>query len=189
MQISIRHIADLFGGIYVNTSISKGEAVYYLQLRHWDKERRWTSHIEPELSEGNRLNKNYLETGDILLATKGVDHFAALYDGKYSPAIASSVFTILRVKDTNIISPVYLQWYLNHPATTKKLVAASKGTSMPLITRDVIEQLELPVPSLVKQESIVQVHLLQQQAMKLRLQINKLNETIIHQKLLQTASI
>ncbi|SFN34515.1 Type I restriction modification DNA specificity domain-containing protein [Chitinophaga sp. YR627] len=188
MQISIGHIADLFGGIYVNTSISQGGAVYYLQLRHWNKERKWASHVEPELREETRLNKNYLEIGDLLLATKGTDHFAALYDGQYTPAIASSVFTILRIKDTNIISPFYLQWYLNHPATTKILIAASKGTSMPLITRDVIERLELPVPSLQKQESIVQVNLLQQQAMQLRLQINNLNETIFHQQLLQTAN-
>jgi Type I restriction modification DNA specificity domain len=188
MLISIKHIADLFSGIYVNTSASRGSDVYYLQVGHWDKERKWASSIEPELCKQNRLHKNYLETGDILLATKGIDHFAVLYDGRYSPAIASSVFTVLRIKDTNTILPTYLQWYLNHPATSKKLVAASQGTSMPLITRDVIEQLEVPIPSLERQRLILQARRLQQQAMQLRSRINQLDETIFHYNILQTAN-
>lgn len=187
MQISIRHITDLFSGVYVNTSISRGEAVYYLQMRHWDKERKWISHIEPDLVEETRFYKNYLEIGDILLATKGNDNVAILYDGRYTPAIASSIFTVLRIKDTNTVLPAYLQWYLNHPVTAKKLAAGSKGTSMQLITRDVIEQLELPVPSLEKQRIILHTQSLQQKATELRSQINKLNETIFHHSLLQTA--
>ncbi|WP_217604697.1 restriction endonuclease subunit S [Chitinophaga sp. GbtcB8] len=187
MQTTIKHIADLFSGIYVNSSTSRGQTVYYLQVRHWDKKRNWASNIEPELWEENRLFKNYLQYGDILLATKGVDHFAALYDGRYTPAVASSVFTILRIKDPKTVLPAYLQWYLNHPATTKILAAASKGTSMPLITRDVIEQLEIPVPSLEKQQIILQVQGLEQQAMQLRLRINQLTETIFRHNLLKTA--
>lgn len=188
MKVSIRHIADLFSGIYVNTSASRGKTVYYLQVRHWDKERKWASHIEPELHEEDRLHKNYLKAGDILLATKGIDHFAVVYDEQYAPAIASSVFTILRIKETNTVLPEYLQWYLNHPVTAKKLAAASKGTSTPLITRDVIEQLELPIPSLEKQENILKAQSLQQQAAQLRSRINQLNETIFHYNLFQIAN-
>jgi len=188
MRIVIKHIADLYSGIYVNTSSSRGSAVHYLQVRHWDKEKRWANDIKPELREENRLHKNYLQLGDILLATKGFDPFAVLYDGRYAPAIASSVFTVLHIKDKNKVLPAYLHWYLNHPATTRKLTTASKGTSIPLITRDVIEQLEVPVPSLEKQRIITQVQHMQQQAIKLRTRINQLNEAILNFNLLQTAN-
>jgi len=187
MYTTIRQIVDLFSGIYVNVSISKGGSVYYLQVGHWDKERNWARYIEPRLCEENRLYKNYLKIGDILLATKGTDHSAMLYDGRYTPAIASSVFTVLRIRDTNTVMPEYLQWYLNHPATTKKLAAVAIGTSIPLITRNVIEQLEVPIPSLDKQRMILKAKSLQQQAMHLRSRISRLDETIFHYNLLQTA--
>lgn len=189
MQIFISDIAKLFSGIYVNTSASRGKAVYYLQVRHWDKERKWAVfQIEPELQEENRISNNYLKTNDILLATKGVDHFAVMYDGRYAPAIASSVFTVLRIKDPNIVLPGFLQWYLNHPDTVKKLAAASKGTSMPLITQDVIAQLTVPVPSLEKQKIILQTQRLQLKATHLRSRINQLNEIIFQNNLLQIAA-
>lgn len=162
--------------------------MHYLQVRYWDKEKNWISDIKPELREENRLHKNYLQSGDVLVATKGFDPFAVLYDGRYAPAIASSVFTVLHIKDKNTVIPAYLQWYLNHPDTTKKLVAASKGTSIPLITKDVIEQLEVPIPSLEKQRIIVQLQHLQRRAVKLRIRITQLNEAILNFNLLQTAN-
>jgi hypothetical protein len=59
MQISVRNIAELHSGIYTNISSFRGESVYYLQIRHWDKERKWAEYIEPELREDRRLMKNY----------------------------------------------------------------------------------------------------------------------------------
>jgi hypothetical protein len=188
MFLPVQHIASFQSGIYVNTSTSRGKTVYYLQVRHWNKQRNWAHPVEPELCKEQKFNRNYLETGDILLATKGADFFAAIYDGYYSPAIASSVFTVLRIKDTNIVLPAYLQWYLNHPATTIQLTAASRGTSMPMITRDVIEQLELPIPSLEKQQMILLTQSLQQKSMQLRSRINQLNETIFQYNILQSAN-
>jgi len=157
-------------------------------MRHWDKDRKLAKQIEPELCKEYRLQKNYLESGDILLATKGVDPFAAIYDGRYEPAVASSVFTVIRIKDPSTTLPEYLQWYLNHPTTTNTLVAASRGTSIPLITRDVVEELEIPLPSVNKQKQIVRLHELQQQAGRLRRYISKLEENLFQYHLLQTAN-
>lgn len=184
----IGNIAFLFSGIYANTSSSQGDAIYYLQLRHWDQERNWVTNVKPDLREEDRFRKSYLKPGDLLLATKGADFFAVLYDASYGPAIASSVFTILRIKDPNIILPAYLRWYLNHPTTSKKLSAESKGTSTPLITMDVIEKLEVPVPSVEKQAAILEVEQLHRRATSLRSKIDHLNKTIFHNNLLQTAN-
>lgn len=188
MQIEVQQIAELFSGIYVNTSAYRGQAVYYLQMRHWDRERKWIRDVEAELCEEKRFNKNYLQSQDLLLATKGTDPFAALYDGRYQPAIASSVFTVMRILDPTKVLPTYLQWYLNHPWITKTLVAASRGTSIPLITRDVIEGLQVPVPSVKKQELIVAAHRLRQQSTRIRSQMNQLNESLFEYQLLQTAN-
>ncbi len=188
MQIHIKNLAELFSGVYVNAASFKGKVVYYLQMRDWDKERNWADWVEPELREEERFYKNYLKDGDLLLATKGGNHFAVLYDGRYSPAVASSVFTVLRIRDAKIVLPAYLQWYLNHPATSKRLAGASKGTSMPLITMDVIEQLEVPLPSLEKQWNILHIQHLQRQSTLLRRSIHEMEEAIFYHNLLQIAN-
>jgi len=182
------NIAFLFSGIYANTSSSRGEAVYYLQGRHWDKNKNWLRNVEPELRLEDRFSRSYLKPGDLLIVSKGVDFFAVLYDGKYGPAIASSVFTVLRIKDTGTVLPAYLQWWLNHPNTAKKLTAASKGTSTPLITRDIIEKLEVQVPTMEKQTAILRLEQLHRSAASIRSRINQLNETIFYSNLLQIAN-
>jgi restriction endonuclease S subunit len=184
----IGNIAFLFSGIYANTSSSRGEEVYYIQIRHWDKQKNWQQHVEPELRLEDRFAKSYLKPGDLLIVTKGTDFFAVLYDGRYAPAIASSVFTVLRIKDTNNILPAYLQWFLNHPNTSKTFVGASKGTSTPLITKDVIENLEMPVPSLERQKNILRLEQLHRSAASIRSRINQLNETVFYSHLLQKAN-
>lgn len=188
MQIGFRDIAKFSSGIYVNVSSSKGKDVYYLQVRHWDKERKWVNGCEPEISAEARFSKNYLQPGDLLLATKGSDPFAVLYDGRYQPAIASSVFTVIKVANPTTTIPAYLQWYLNHPSTTQALTAASRGTSMPLITRDVIEELMIPVPPVERQTKILRLQQLQQHAMHLRRRINELKESLFQYQLLQIAN-
>src|SRR6185437_5715819 len=188
MRMLIGNIAFLFSGIYANTSSSRGKAIYYLQVRHWDKGKKWVRNVEPELRLEDRFAKSYLKAGDLLIVTKGTDFFGVLYDGRYAPAIASSVFTVLRIKDTNNILPEYLQWFLNHHNTSNTLVAESKGTSTQLITKDVIEKLELPVPSLEKQTTILRLEQLHRSATSLRSRINQLNETIFYSNLLQTAN-
>lgn len=187
MRYLINHIADLHSGIYVNTSSFRGGSVYYLQVRHWNKERNWQAYVAPELHNEKRLHKSFLVPGDVLLATKGVDHFAATYDGLYTPAVASSVFTVLRIKDPQLILSEYLQWFLNHPSTTQKLVSESKGTSTPHISRDVIGQLTLPVPTIENQEKILEAHKLQLRAIRLRTRINHLSEVIYNTNLLKIA--
>lgn len=187
MQVTIKHITDLQGGIYINTKAVKGDSVHYLQVNDWDKERNWSGHTKPQLPDEEKLRRHYLQAGDILLATKGTDHAAVLYDCKYAPAIASSVFTVLRIKDQNLVLPAYLQWYLNHPHTQKQLSSAAKGTSMPLITRDIIEELHLPMLPLEKQRLIVQTFRLHVDAKHIRQRITMLEETLFQHQIFQKA--
>lgn len=190
MELPIKRIAEVFSGIYVNSGLRGDDAcydVYYLQLRHWNDDRRWANAVEPELFVEDRLHKNYLLRGDVLLATKGSDNFAVLYDGLYQPAVASSVFTVLRITDENTIAPAYLQWFLNHPDTVKRLASASRGTSISLITKDVVENLVVPVPTLEKQDMIVHTNELHQRAVQLRNRINELTDTLFYHNLLKIA--
>lgn len=188
MQVAIKHIIDLQGGIYINTKAVKGDSVYYLQVNDWDKEKNWSEYTKPQLPDQEKLRRHYLLTGDILLATKGTDHTAILYDGRYVPAIASSVFTILRIKDQNLVLPAYLQWYLNHPYTQAQLSSAAKGTSMPLITRDIIEELRLPMLPLEKQKLILQTFRLHSKAKQIRQRINMLEEALFQHQLFQKSN-
>jgi restriction endonuclease S subunit len=187
MQVTIKHITDLQGGIYINTKAVKGDVVYYLQVNDWNKEKNWSEHTKPQLPDEEKLRRHYLVAGDILLATKGTDHTAVLYDSRYAPAIASSVFTVLRIKDQNQVLPAYLQWYLNHPHVQKQLSSAAKGTSMPLITRDIIEELLLPMLPLEKQAIILQAFRLHVKAKHIRQRIDNLEESLFHHQLFQKA--
>ncbi len=160
--------------------------VYYIQARHFDRSRMFIPSVDPELCYDQKLEKHFLQVGDVLIASKGYDHFAIAYKGIVKPAVASSMFMVLRIKDRKRILPEYLAWFINHPSTQTLLSGNSKGTSIPSLSKTDIGDLKLTIPSIQKQECILKIQALRQRETTLQQQITQLREQYIQQSILNT---
>lgn len=173
MKTNISDIATVLSGIYAKPDLH-GE-VYYLQAKHFNKDREFDPSVEPDLEADGKILKHMLQAGDVLLAAKGHYNFAVHYKG-LRPAVASSMFIIIRLNDKKATLPQYLKWYLNLNRTQNVLSKLSRGTALPSLTKSHVEQLLVEIPTLEKQEIIVKLEELKKLECSITLQLQELKE-------------
>lgn len=169
MKNKIQHIATLQTGLFAKP-LAMGEVVY-LQSKHFDDQGNLLSSLHPDLLIEDISQKHLLLPGDILFAAKGTKNFAAVYEKHNPPAVASTSFFVIRLSSSEVL-PEYLAWFLNNPNTQIALKAQAMGTSIPSISKSVLEQLEIPIPSIEKQKSVVSISklLIQEKAIQVKLE-------------------
>jgi hypothetical protein len=114
-----------------------------------------------------------LKPGDIVLPARGEHYDATLVRSK-EPAIPSSQLYILHPKQ-GALSPEYLCWYLNQQEPRSYILRNRAGTSIPTLSRQVLESLPVPVPAPATQRKIVELARLwqQEQSLTRKLQSNR----------------
>ncbi|MEZ0484972.1 restriction endonuclease subunit S [Fibrella aquatica] len=151
---------------YYDTPSEHGE-VYYLQAKHFDDSGEFNRFDDSFIPLDEKSQKHILQPGDILLAGKGYRLFAWQYEGQPSPAVASTLFFVINVKNENQVLPTYLTTFLNLPKTQAYLKQLGAGTSIPSIRKNELGDLSVPVPSLPMQQNVVHVQVLHQRQIKL----------------------
>lgn len=131
----------------------------------------------------SKIEKHLLKKGDVLFAAKGSKNFAAWYDNDKIPAVASTSFFVIRLIDQNVL-PGYLTWFLNHPDTQILLKGQARGSSIASISKAVLSELEISIPSIQKQELILRIFKLRNKEKNLKQQIEELREIEIQNLLI-----
>jgi hypothetical protein len=114
-----------------------------------------------------------LKTGDILFMARGARNFSLLLQQLPNSLLAAAYFFIVRVSN-KVILPGYLCWYLNqYPVEHYLNRHSGRGVHMPVVRRSVLENIEVPVPTLEIQKKIVEMEKLMREEQVL---LNKLSE-------------
>jgi restriction endonuclease S subunit len=179
----IREIAKLQTGLFAKPE-PEGD-VTYLQVKHFDESGHLQDALHPDLKADKVTEKHLLKQGDILFAAKGAKNFAAVYESHNPPAVASTSFFVIRFLQSGIL-PAYLAWYLNHPTTMTFLKEQAMGSSIVSISKTVLDELEIPVPSIEQQKAIVHIATLQQRESWLYRRIEELRAQLIQQQIFNT---
>lgn len=182
MKTIIKDIAHIQTGLFAKPS-GMGELVY-LQSKHFDENGQLHVVLHPDLLAGGISEKHLLQDGDVLFAAKGTKNFAAVFENHNEPAVASTSFFVIRPTDEKVL-PNYLAWFLNNHNTQTQLKAQAIGTSIPSISKQVIENLEITLPSIETQKAILQIAKLRNQEKSLKQEIETLKDVKINHQLLQ----
>jgi len=179
-KIKIGDLVDISAGLYSKTHA--GGDMFYLMARDYDHTYKLKTNLEPGITQNEKTSKHILNKGDILFASKGHNFFAAVYNEEVKPAIASSVFLVLRPNKN--INQNYLAWYFNHPETQKTLTGISKGSTIPSLSKKTLSEMIISLPGLELQEKIVEFEELRNKESEIKTRlINLQNELIDHQLL------
>jgi len=183
LKKTLKDIAHLSSGIYTKPDLD-GE-VYYVQAKHFNSDGEFDFSVKPDLRLEGKIEKHLLKTGDILLAVKGSNNFAVSYKGRVK-AVASSTFIVIRLKDQTTVLPDFLVWYLNHSQTQLFFKDKAKGSGIPSISISAIEEMELSVPDIEKQRTILNLSKLRIREKQIRQQLTILRDNYIQQQLLNS---
>lgn len=186
MKTLVRDITHIQTGLYAKPS-DTGELVY-LQVKHFDEFGHLLSDLYPDLPLDGISEKHILNEGDVLFAAKGGKNFAYVFENHNEPSVASTSFFVIRLTDNNVL-PSYLAWFLNNHNTQIRLKGQAMGTSIPSISKQVIENLELNVPSIETQKTILQIVELFEREKSLIYEIESLREKLIQQMIINSLKL
>lgn len=165
-MILIRDISEIQSGVYLKPAPDPN--AYYLQVNDFDNEGNVLHTTKPSVVIDGKNSNHHLRAGDLLFAAKGNKNFCTIIQKEYKvKSIASSSFLVLRIKKKNIVLPEFLCWYLNLSDTLQKLSISAVGTSMPSITKAMLEGVEINLPALEIQKKIVDIANLQKKERRL----------------------
>ncbi|MDR0815610.1 MAG: restriction endonuclease subunit S, partial [Bacteroidales bacterium] len=154
----IKEIADIQTGVYLKET-PDGE-VHYLQVKDFGKDALPV--LSPPSSDLNdRVLKYLLSDGNLLFAAKGFFNFCAVYREEWGKAVASSSFLVLKIKDKANVLPEYLNWILNREDVCACFQRETAGSVMPSITKAMLGEYEMDVPTMDVQHKIIAIAELQ----------------------------
>lgn len=184
MKTTIGNIAGIQTGLFAKP-IVEGEIVY-LQARHFDENAQLISSLQPDLMAKGISDKHLLQPGDILFSAKGTRNFAVCYEKNNQPAVASTSFFVIRLNKNfkNKILPQFLAWSINNPNSQSFLKRKAIGTSMVSISKSVLEELEISIPNLKRQDVILKIAKLRNTEKKLKREIEILIEIQLQQQII-----
>ncbi len=181
MKTLIKDIAHIQTGLFAKPS-GIGELVY-LQSKHFDEYGQLHAVLYPDMIDEGISEKHLLKDGDVLFAAKGTKNFAAVFENHNEPSVASTSFFVIRPTNKKLL-PQYLAWVLNSHSTQTLLKGQAIGTSIPSISKHVLEHLEIVVPSIEIQKAILQISQLRNKEKSLKQQIETLREKQIQQQII-----
>jgi restriction endonuclease S subunit len=184
LKTTLQNIASIQSGIYVKPD-SFGNIVY-LQGKHFNENGQLNTSLIPDLQLTNQTERHLLQHGDILIAAKGNKNFATVYEERNGLCVASSTFMVIRIKPNwkKKISSEFLSWYINHPNTQLWLKTNSIGSAVQSISKVTLSEMELLIPNIDKQHSILKINALKKLEQSIQKQLADLKEQYVQQLLL-----
>ena len=177
----IKEIAEILFGVYAKVRSATG-GVLYLQIGDFDAYGNLVLGKDKSYINQTEINneRQFLTSGDILLPAKGLKNAAFHINEHHLPAVASSLFFVIRLQDRTIL-PQFLAIYLNHPATQSKIKAMISSTlTVPVLNKKEFQELPVPIISLAEQKEIIQLHHIYQQERAITIQLLEKKEQLFH---------
>ena len=122
--------------------------------------------IKVSLPEGK--GHHLIHEGDLVFRSRGRSNSVALVAADIGESVLAAPMLLIRPHN---VLPAYLHWFINLPATQASLAALAEGTSVRMISKDALQDLDVPLPSLARQRRVVDVAALAQREQALLVDI------------------
>lgn len=108
--------------------------------------------IKISLPEGK--GHHLIQEGDLVFRSRGRSNSVALVAADIGEAVLAAPMLLIRPRK---VLPAYLHWFINLPATQANLAVLAEGTSVRMISKEALLDMDVPVPSMSRQRRIVDV--------------------------------
>lgn len=182
-MVQLKDIATIQTGVYIKPSPNSD--TLYLQLSDFDKDGNFIDRIVSYVSIPEKNNKHLLSSKDLLFAAKGSKNICVITPETNKTCVASPSFIVIRIKDKEKILPEYVAWYLNSLFIQKLLQNNALGSAIKSITKNVLEDLEIPIPSVERQKAYIALDQLQKQEQNIYKTIAEKRKQILEYKMIK----
>jgi restriction endonuclease S subunit len=164
--ITLKDIATVYAGEPIRNKISPDADgdVKIVQMKDIssDGELIWDEVVRMHFTnrEKRQGKTKYLQNGDVIFKARGKHNYAANVQQCSEDTILSPHLFLIRPHDTNKIHSGFLAWQMNQFAAQQYFRTEAEGSRTIGIRKPVLENLELKLPHIKKQEQIMAAYLL-----------------------------
>lgn len=142
--------------------------------------------------EAHKIDGRYppsaiLQKGDLVFRSRGQVNTAVLVENECEKAICAAPLIRIRPDQQKVI-PEYLRWYINQPTAQNYLRSRAKGTTVQMISKQALDQMEILLPPIEQQKTIAEYCKLSAQESQLLNQLDTKREAYNNSVLMQLAS-
>ena len=163
MLIKLKDIADVIAGYAFRGAIKPDISgdTFILQARNITQEDE-IKHISDftKISFNSLRTAAFLKKNDIVMTSRGMgpgSFRTTVVKFSDDNVLATSSVHIIRIKDSNVV-PEYLSLYLDSTNGQNDIFMNVSGSYIKTILRKDLEDIEVPLPSIDKQKTIVALH-------------------------------
>ena len=99
----------------------------------------------------------FVKAGDVVFRSRGERTTACALDRRFvEPAVAVLPLIVLRPK-RDMVLPEFLAWAINQPAAQRHFDEAAYGTSIRMVPRSSLDDLEIDIPDIATQRKVVAI--------------------------------
>jgi len=136
---------------------------------------------------GDMSARHLVSSGDVLFRSRGDRNTATALDSRFAePALAVLPLMVLRPK-AGLLLPDYLAWAINQPDAQRHFDATARGTSIRMVPKSALDDLELDIPDLEIQARIVAIDRLAARECALTRRLAEARKTLTSRKLAERA--
>ena len=95
--------------------------------------------------------------GDLVFRSRGLVTTSAILLEDPGKAVVAAPLLRIRITRPDMILPEYLNWYISQRDAQVFLTSRAKGTAQKMISKEVVDEMEVLLPSLVRQRNIVEL--------------------------------
>lgn len=125
-----------------------------------------------------------IQEGDLVFRSRGRSNTVALVAAPIENAVLAAPMLLIHPR---VVLPSYLHWFINAPETQAKLAALAEGTSVRMVSKDSLKELEVPLPSKACQRRIVELATLVQKEQMLMANIAAQRKKLVERILMNSA--
>ncbi len=187
MKTKLKNIANIHLGYSFRSKIQKDENgnVKIIQMKDLTVEFKVNINSLDKTEIQDVKNHYIIQKNDIIFKTRGLDTTACFLDNEVTNTILAAPLLRIRVESKNIL-PEFIFWYLNQKPAQVFFNSMAKGTFQKMITKQIIEELEIEIPTIEKQKKVVEISQLANKELSLLNQLAKKKDEYISAILLNS---
>ncbi len=180
MKTSISSISTLFQGYHFRGAIPETEdgTLGVVQMSNIDQFARTNATRLAKINFDPKYEKHLLRPGDLIFLGRGSRNTASVVGAGFPPAVPASYFTVIRITCKEIL-PQYLAIYLNLNETQKRIRELARGTALAVIPVSELANLEIDIPPLETQRTMIELSRLLSKADELESKIYQKRSVLV----------
>jgi len=128
------------------------------------------------ITPNKKMDRYKVLPGDVLFISRGIRNEAIMVNEVPENTVASSTLYIIRSKEG--VETGYLAWVLEQPQIKAKIAQARTGAGTPLVQRNELMNMTIPLPDLESQKKIAELNGLMAKERQILDQINEQTKSL-----------